>query len=113
MTTLDDAITWLAAREPVVPAPLLEHTIGILRSAQIAEDAMPELFARSALVALQRAAGLGDDRTAAADLLAADALLTWAFEAAAELGDDALNRLTMAMDVSTFQALHDEFAESQ
>ena len=112
MSTIDDAILWLAAREPAVPAPLLEHTIKVLRSAEIAEDELPELFARSGLVALERAVLLGDDRAAAADLLVADALMTWAVEAAAEQGGDALERLVTAADVSTFQALHDRLLES-
>jgi len=107
VSTIDDAILWLAAREPAVPAALLEHTIKVLRSAAIAEASLPELFARSAMRALARAVELGDDRAGAADLLVADALLTWACEAAAEEGGDALERLVSAADVSTFQALHD------
>lgn len=113
MSTIDDAILWLAAREPAVPAPLLEHTITVLRSAEIAEASLPELLARCGMTALERAVKIGDDRAGAADLLAADALLTWACEAAAEQGDDALECLVAAADVSTFQALHDKLAESE
>lgn len=113
MTTINEAIAWLATREPDVAAPLLEYTIGVLRSAEIAEDALPELFARCGLAALERAIALGDDRAAAADLLVADALLTWAFEAAAEQGSEALTRLIASADISIFQALHDKLVESQ
>lgn len=107
MSTIDDAVSWVAAREPAVPAALLEHVIKVLRGAKIAEAALPELLARGGMAALDRAVAIGDDRAAAADLLAADALLTWACEAAAEEGGDALERLVAATDVSTFQALHD------
>ena len=73
---------WLASREPSPPPELsarLAEVVGTTVCADAAE--LPDVLA----VASQRLlAGLCDDRSAALDLLAADALITYALEAAAD-----------------------------
>lgn len=99
MTTIAE---WLATREPV-PPPALRARLASALGEWMAEDR--RLAAEACLAAGERvlAAVLHDDessRTCALDLLAADALVTYAFEAAAEspadLGaraDDAMRRI--------------------
>jgi hypothetical protein len=72
---------WLALRTPRPPAELstrLEHLIGDIEC-EVAE--IPASLIRAATGVLSN---IGDDRSAATDLLAADALITYAMEAAAE-----------------------------
>ena len=77
---------WLAAREPAPPPALLARmrdTLGIAADRD-ATDAHEALLA-SGTALLERLLGDGDEgRGTALDLLAADALVTYAFEAAAE-----------------------------
>lgn len=89
--TRDDLIAWLDARRPAPPAALAER----LRGAAAASDGpLPETLARLGLHLLggvvARPAG---GRELALDLLAADALVTYAFEAQAEADVDGLARL--------------------
>ena len=72
---------WLAARTPRPPHELSSALSRVVGEAMCIESEIP-----SALI--ERAKGLlavvGTDRDAAVDLLAADALITYAMEAAAE-----------------------------
>lgn len=68
-----------------VPAPLAERMTSALASAD-GSDA--ETIAAAALERLRAALDCGDDRTAAYELLTADALLTDAAAAAAQDDDD-------------------------
>jgi hypothetical protein len=84
------AAEWLTARLPGAPEPLLAEMIAALpqRSASL-PDALAE-GARSLYARLLRGA---DDREAALPLLAADALLTHAFQAQAEIDADGVAAL--------------------
>lgn len=77
---------WIAARAPS-PPPVLAERLAELVGDDVCDvpGALPEsLLAR----AEQVLAGVQTDRSAATDLLAADALITYAMEAAAEYGLD-------------------------
>jgi len=78
------ALAWLERREPRAPEPLFARMAAAL--AGRAEPDVPEALAGAALACLRAAVEGGRDRAAAWDLLAADALLTYACEAAAEAG---------------------------
>lgn len=86
------ARAWIEAREPDIPEPLR----GRMRSAlsMTAGDADPATgLAHAALDCLHAALDAGDERRAALHLLAADALITHAAEAAAMDGEVALRAL--------------------
>jgi hypothetical protein len=68
-------------------------------------DSVVHTLAAAALLCLRNAGAEGDQRSTANELLAADALLTYACEAAAEEGIDALDRLTDELAVERFEAL--------
>jgi hypothetical protein len=94
---------WIASRSPAPPSRLVERVIEILEDRPaLAKSAPPDALvgAAEALLESVLAARAGDARDAALDLLAADACVTWAFEAAADdpgtLGsraEDAMRRL--------------------
>lgn len=116
MSLLEPALEWLAPRLERVPPRLADAVRACVRRS--VEDADPEagadvasagdagsgpdgvladgpeppsvprLLARAAVAEFRRVPELRRDREAAVRLLAADAILTYAFEAAAELGDD-------------------------
>jgi len=81
------ALAWLERREPRAPEPLFARMAEAL--SQRAEADVPAALAGAAFACLRAAVEGGRDRAAAWDLLAADALLTYACEAAAEAGPDA------------------------
>jgi hypothetical protein len=78
----DDVLAWLDTRRPAPPAGLHDH----LRAAVTdAPEALPEHLARLGRDMLARVARHPDGgRALALDLLAADAFVTYAFEAQAE-----------------------------
>ncbi len=78
------ALTFLDARDADVPAALREATRAAASEAADA-DVVQALLA-AARNSLAATLSKGEGRAAALDLLAADALLTWACEAAAESG---------------------------
>lgn len=80
------ALAWLERREPRAPEPLFARMAEAL--SRCAETDIPAALASAAFACLRRAVERGRDRAAALDLLAADALLTYACEAAAEAGPD-------------------------
>src|SRR5206468_10922971 len=74
---------WLAARRPTPPPPLGEHLAAPLADARLA---LPLHLADLGRTVLARVAGTPEEgRALALDLLAADAFVTYAFEAQAEL----------------------------
>ncbi|MDB4880843.1 MAG: hypothetical protein JWL60_2289 [Gemmatimonadetes bacterium] len=96
MTTIAD---WLSARTPRPPDALrarLDAALGadLARDASEASDRL--LAAGEALAAALLRAG-STSRGSALDLLAADALVTYAFEAASESPADIAERATAAM----------------
>ena len=74
---------WLASRAPAPPDELSARLIQIAGDSNAPPRDLPSILLAQALVLL---AEVGDDRAAAPDLLAADALITYAMEAAAESG---------------------------
>jgi hypothetical protein len=113
------ARAWLRARAPAAPPRLAERLeralagdaapAGAATPAATGDGAgVPEVAAALAAAALERlevAVAHCDERAAAYDLLAADALLTYACEAAAEAGPEALLALTAALAPVRFEAL--------
>ena len=93
---------WLAST-PLSPPPALAARIGSALGPRVAEPLAeaPRVFVDSALAVVEELARRGcADRDDAIDLLAADALMTYAFEAAADtpdsiatLAEEAIGRL--------------------
>jgi hypothetical protein len=87
----DDVVAWLAAREPAAPAPLAERLRGFVMAAPAERlgGTMTQAMSGLGLFALEGSLGRGETGDEVAlDLLAADAFVTYAFEAAAEEGAD-------------------------
>lgn len=102
MTGADNARRWLDAREPGPPAELRERMLAALAEVA-ASTPVPAVLAEAGLTCFRAAlsavhagtsqrTGAGLTPTAL-DLLAGDALLTYACEAAAEEGSEALAAL--------------------
>jgi hypothetical protein len=82
---------WLAARTPPAPALLAERLGGFVRvaPAERLNGSLTDALGALGLLALQVSLAGGERGDAVAlDLLAADAFVTYAFEAAAEEGAD-------------------------
>lgn len=75
---------WLDAHLAGAPGELKERTLEFLQAAEAA-GRLPRRLAQAAEAALRRAISQPGDRSAALDLLAADALVTLALEAQAAL----------------------------
>ena len=89
---------WLASRTPSPPSQLsarLAELVGDRSSA--ADDIARGLIG----VAKHTLSSIGDDRSAALDLLAADALITYAIEAAVETGDVDATALDAIREISS------------
>ena len=89
-----DVAEWLEPRLEGAPPELAEAVRGLIREldadSRLSDLDVPELLAAAALRGLDGVLGREEaDRKAALRLLAADASLTYAFEAAASLGTDA------------------------
>jgi hypothetical protein len=103
-----DALRWLSGREPPPSAILrerIEEAVRLALATAAADTPLPKLLATAGLERLRLSLSHAEERDAAFDLLAADALLTYACEAAAELGDDALARLQEDLSPDRFAAL--------
>jgi hypothetical protein len=107
---VSDAVQWLAARLPAPPVALADRIVAAVRATEAAYRApgasrtLPTLLGDAGVDLLRSTLRhSGDD--VALDLLAADALLTYACEAAAELGDEALARLHEELSPARFAAL--------
>lgn len=75
---------WLESRSPRPPSALSERLAEIAGDTECRPEELPSVLIDKAEGIL---AAIGDDRSAATDLLAADSLITYAMEAAAESGD--------------------------
>lgn len=96
---------WLDAR-PAMPRELRWAVDVALDRAPAAVAAPVEAqLAEAGLAALSRVGRAASERSTAAELLAADTLLTYACEAAAESGPEALERLTAQLDYACFARL--------
>jgi hypothetical protein len=78
-------VDWLAARVPAPPAALAKIISERVANVECDRYAMPGHLVDAAMRILNE---LGDGRESANDLLAADALITYAMEAAGEHHDD-------------------------
>ena len=81
--TRTELAQWLTARRPVPPAALAAHLAAPLADARLALPLHLADLGRTVLAGV--AAAPEDGRALALDLLAADAFVTYAFEAQAEL----------------------------
>jgi len=90
--THEALLTWLAAREPEPPAALAQRVRMAVTAVDLAAaEGIADALAEAAFPALDRATESGRrDRGVAADLLVADALITYALEAQAVHAPDAL-----------------------
>jgi len=83
--------SWLESRRPVPPARLRQH---LARFAPEVPGSFPELLADAGVALLRRVLSHPEGgRELALDLLTADALVTYAFEAQAETDISGLNAL--------------------
>lgn len=107
---MTDVARWLDERRPAMPHELRRAVEAALeRTAAARYGSVEDRLADAALSALSRVAGAVPERSTATELLAADALLTYACEAAAEAGPDALERLTARLDYARFARLLEPF----
>lgn len=95
---------WLDERESAAPASV-RAVIDELVAETDPSAQLHDRFAAAALDALREVVSTPSDRRMANTLLAADALLTYACEAAAEAGPEALERLTRSLDFERFSNL--------
>lgn len=94
-----------------MPPELRRAVDAALERSPVARDgSVEDRLADAGLGALSRVAGVAPERSTATELLAADTLLTYACEAAAEAGPDALERLTARLDYARFARLLEPFA---
>ena len=96
---------WLAAREPAPPPALVTRMRVLLGDARLASPPTPDALVEAAAHVLSQLLADGcDTRASALDLLAADALATYAFEVAAEapatLEADAARAMARIADVA-------------
>lgn len=92
--TRAEVLAWLDARRPIPPAALRERMEEAVTDAGLADVALPEHLAELGRRLVRGVASRpGGGRELALDLLAADAFVTYAFEAQAERGVSDLARL--------------------
>lgn len=84
-------LIWLDARESPPPPELRAHIARALEG--VRAETVPGALAEAALACLQTTLAAPQARETAPDLLTADALLTYALEAAAELGASTLREI--------------------
>jgi hypothetical protein len=99
------ALAWLNRRQPPPPYDLERRLARAVERTNSSAEGTPDLLADAALESLASAAHAGSDRTAANDLLTADALLTYAIEAATEEGVSSLNSLLARLALNRFDEL--------
>jgi hypothetical protein len=94
-------MSWLDTLEPSPPQQLRERMNAALAAVGAADgvaddDVSPGALGEAAIHALRNAVARCDERAAALDLLAADALLTYLMEAAGEQGSEAIEAVAEA-----------------
>jgi hypothetical protein len=89
---------WLSGRTPVPPPALRARLTQALRDVASAADDLPESYLRAAERLIEELLqGECTSRDSALDLLTADALVTYAFEAASESPESLVPRAAAAM----------------
>lgn len=109
---------WLDQRTPPMPWELRRAVDAALEAAELGgaevraeagaeagAESVADRLADAGLATLARVVRASQDRSTAAELLAADALLTYACEAAAEAGPETLERLIVRLDLTAFAEL--------
>jgi hypothetical protein len=97
MTLATELAAWLDERVPAAPPALRERMDASLAGVTARLDGgIAAALGTAALASLSAAIERCDERAAAIDLLAADALLTYAMEAAAEQGGEAVEAVAQA-----------------
>lgn len=92
--TRDEVLTWLGTRRPAPPAALRAQIEGAVRTVNDSKLPLPSHLADVGRALLGRVASRPQGgRELALDLLAADAFITYAFEAQAEEDVGAVARL--------------------
>jgi hypothetical protein len=107
---LTDLGRWLDHRRPAAPPVLRQAVLDAVQHGDPGVGPVPERLAAAGLEALYRVVTQPSTRSRAVELLAADALLTYACEAAveADAGPDALERLADTLDLRRFADLLEE-----
>lgn len=100
---MTEAQRWLSTRSEAAPADLRTRMLDAV--ATQSGDSTADVLAAAALLCMQRALRNPAERFSALELLAADALLTHACEAAAEAGPAALAAFTDAWGAARFEQL--------
>ena len=98
-------LRWLLERRPPPPFELKRRVVRAVEFIDCDGPTVADVLAAAGLDSLQRSIREGEQRSAANDLLAADALITYACEAAAEQGTDALSALLDHLELARFDAL--------
>ena len=92
--TRDDVLSWLATRRPTPPAALRARLEQVVAAVTAPRAPLPEYLAELGRVLLAKVASRPKGgRELALDLLAADAFITYAFEAQAEADVGGVARL--------------------
>jgi hypothetical protein len=99
------ALDWLGRRQPPPPFDLERRLVRAVERTQSTGANTAEVLADAGLELLASAARAGAERTAANDLLTADALLTYAIEAATEDGMAALDSILTRLQLHRFDEL--------
>lgn len=101
---MKDALAWLSPRVAGAPKQLEQRMTEALQ-AVAAQRTVQDQLAEAALWCLRRSLEEEQRAEKALQLLAADALLTHACEAAAEMGSDALTLFTATWNANRFESL--------
>jgi hypothetical protein len=99
------ALAWLERQQPPPPFDLERRLVRALERTESTGANTAEVLADAALESLASAARAGAERTAANDLLTADALLTYAIESATEESVAALDALLNRLQLNRFDEL--------
>lgn len=101
---MSDTRSWLAERLADAPDTLRDRMLDAVANAS-GSGATHDVLANAAALCLERAMSEQARRASALNLLAADALMTHACEAAAEAGSDVLATFTAAWNAERFERL--------
>lgn len=101
---MSDLLPWIRRRSPPAPEVLVAAISDSIARREPVES-LPRALAEAGLAALATVAQGPGDRPSASGLLAADALLTYACEAAAEEGEEALAALLGTLTPERFESL--------
>lgn len=105
---MSDLTEWVDGRRPPAPVALRDEVVRMLEHHDPRSGSVAERLAAAGLAGFSAVLAGPGDRSSAGALLSADALLTYACEAAAEEGHGALERLTRELAPARFARLMTE-----